>query len=99
MENIYYPIESLEWCFWNQSITKKHYNNSEFEFNTHIGRYKDSIDKIASDNDISTDVIIAHLYRYWNAAIEKKYINMHYNDRRFKKYVVKNKLIKNDENN
>lgn len=91
MEN----IESLEREFWIQSVTKEHYNNNEFEFNTHINRYKDDINRISIDNDISEDVIIAHLYKYWNAAIKTKYINMHYNNRKFEKYSIKNKFITN----
>jgi hypothetical protein len=92
MDNL--PLSSLEWDFWNHSISKSYKKESEIQFNHYINLLHSNIDFIIETEKLSRPFILNHLKKFWNEAVRIRYKDMHVNRRRFEKFRKKMELNK-----
>ena len=89
-------LQSIQWDFWNQSRTRNfHLYNSEKDFNKLLDFYKEDLTKLSDTMKIPSIKIEKHLQKLWDASRKGKYIDMHTDRDKFKKFIEKNKIEEN----
>ena len=81
----YLQMNSLEWDFRNQAITKC-LNDPEKEFIKYTTLIKDNLIYIEKNEKINMSDILKHLKTFWDEAIKEEYINMRINMQRFNSF-------------
>ena len=82
------PLNSLEWDFWNQSISKNYKDDMNEEFNQYTKLVMDNLLNIVETENLTLDYILKHLKKFWDESIKEGYSDMRDNRERFIKFQI-----------
>jgi len=86
-------LKSLEWEFWDQSISKTYSEYRDTEFDKHIELNMGDIDHIVGEYGVSRDFIREYLKLFWNNAIMPNQANMNLDDNKKACAAFRNKIF------